>query len=307
MDVEYPLDNQALNEASNNPLNAARSSFVDLSSSSSKVSKPSLSFASLPSSFTTLLLSVLDSPAYANLTTKYLNEVFNPVTPDAPGVKYFSVAGRIDGVSIWHPLWLPKMVLDGVESRDKAAPGSTSYLENRGWGNDCLVSVESAKWGEFLGVLEGCDHWEMRGPRGLDLGVDFSTVSMPSFARPTTKRGDQVNEGWSLKDWAKFVRVWKSEEDKAVASASVDRGSPRPHVPIDALEVGDRDRENALKSSTAKVSAVFDWIVEQVPSASSQADSAVEKERLKRRDLATKEGLDRLYVALSRKLYDEGL
>ncbi|TFY67674.1 hypothetical protein EVG20_g3856 [Dentipellis fragilis] len=52
-----------------------------------------LSLASLPSSFTTMLLSLFDSPAYANLTTSFLTENFNPRTPDDPRVRYFSVGG----------------------------------------------------------------------------------------------------------------------------------------------------------------------------------------------------------------------
>lgn len=139
-------------------------------------SEPSFgqSISSLPSSFTTLLLSVVDSPAYANLTSQYLNEFFNPNTPDDPKVKYFSVAGRMsaDTVSIWHPFWLPKMVLDGVEEKERerlkkqweqgndklGRSGETPFwADEREWGNDGLVTVQSAKWGEFLGTMEGCD------------------------------------------------------------------------------------------------------------------------------------------------------
>ena len=89
--------------------------------SEKELPKPSLplSLASLPSSFTTLLLSLLNSPAYANLSTSYLTNVFNPNTPDDPRVRYFSVAGRLSSMNIWHPLWLPKMVLDGYESRQR--------------------------------------------------------------------------------------------------------------------------------------------------------------------------------------------
>ncbi|TFY76123.1 hypothetical protein EWM64_g7893, partial [Hericium alpestre] len=73
---------------------AARTSTAH--TSSPKSSSPlSLSLSALPSSFTTLLLSMFDSPAYANLTTSYLNTVFNPHTPDDPRVRYFSVAGRV--------------------------------------------------------------------------------------------------------------------------------------------------------------------------------------------------------------------
>jgi triacylglycerol lipase len=137
-----------------------------------------LSFSSLPSSFTTLLLSIVDSPAYSNLTTTYLNNVFNPATPNDPEVKYFSVASRLPGVSIWHPLWLPKAILDETERKqrlklkglweqhrekggqnidggdDEAIP---LWAQEREWGNDGLVTVQSSKWGEFLGIMEGCD------------------------------------------------------------------------------------------------------------------------------------------------------
>jgi triacylglycerol lipase len=188
------------------------------------------------------------------------------------------------------------MVLDGVER--KAQQRSSFHPDDRGWGNDCLVSIESAKWGEFLGVLEGCDHWEMRGARSLDLNVDFSSVSMPSFARPLMKRTDQE---WNLKDWSKFVKLWKTEEDKAAVSESM-KTSHSQMPSQSSIDEGDLDREKALKSSTDKVSAVLDWIVDQVP-----ATNKDPQRDQKQRDLATKEGLERLYVALSRKLYDEGL
>ena len=145
-----------------------------------------LSLSLLPSSFTTLLLSLVDSPAYANLTTRYLTETFNPNTPDDPRVKYWSVASRVGvgKMGIFHPLWLPKVVVDGVEEgeRDKAKKewlnrlgGDMNQVEEvmakwrngeeplplwadeRMWGNDGLVSVQSAMWGEFLGTVEGAD------------------------------------------------------------------------------------------------------------------------------------------------------
>jgi triacylglycerol lipase len=133
-----------------------------------------LSLSALPSSFTTYLLSLIDSPAYANLTTAYLRDVFNPSTPDDPNVKYFSVAGRMEGLPIWHPLWLPKLVMDGAEDKARSAmkdaweqSRSNSrrssnekrplWAQDEEWGNDGLVEIQSAKWGEFLGIMEGCD------------------------------------------------------------------------------------------------------------------------------------------------------
>jgi triacylglycerol lipase len=65
---------------------------------------------------------------------------FNDVTPDMPGVRYFSVAGRYR--TRWaHPhWWLPAWV-----------------VRNHEGDNDGIVSVDSAKWGESCEVWDG-DH-----------------------------------------------------------------------------------------------------------------------------------------------------
>ncbi|SGY24278.1 BQ5605_C019g09030 [Microbotryum silenes-dioicae] len=85
-----------------------------------KTIKAGLNLAGLPKSLTAslsnYLLDLLDSPAYANLTPNFLREVFNPLTPNRDDVKYYSVASRTEKIPIWHPLWLPKQVLDGAES-----------------------------------------------------------------------------------------------------------------------------------------------------------------------------------------------
>ncbi|KAI1788833.1 alpha/beta-hydrolase [Ganoderma leucocontextum] len=286
--------------------------------------KSILSIASLPSSFTTLLLSLLDSPAYSNLTTAYLDTIFNPNTPDDPSVKYFSVAGRTSGMGIWHPLWLPKMVLDGFEERERERVrelGHTLATVDAEWGNDGLVTVQSARWGEFLGVLEGCDHWEMRGARGLD--VDLPSVSIPG------------PHDWNLSDWGKFVRAWKREEKKKAHEVGV--GLSRQRAALVAAGVGESmNADEVVKSSTDKLSVVFDWIVDSTPAKAAlnplsslstgskteeQGGSRMgeeDREREERRrakstklaernDLATKMDLERFYVALCKKLYDEGL
>ncbi|KJA17981.1 hypothetical protein HYPSUDRAFT_79384 [Hypholoma sublateritium FD-334 SS-4] len=209
------------------------------------------SLTSLPSSFTTLILSVVDSPAYANLTSNYLNDVFNPNTPDDPSVKYFSVAGRMsaDSVSVWHPFWLPKMVLDGAEEKERErlkklwendnegqqGNGETPFwADKRQWGNDGLVTVQSAKWGEFLGTMEGCDHWEMRGARGIEFGVDIPAIpaiglgSLPlASSLSNLKRSvggapasaSVQGDGWGFGDWTRFVGEWKKSKDHEVAAA----------------------------------------------------------------------------------------
>ncbi|KAK7049413.1 hypothetical protein VNI00_006014 [Paramarasmius palmivorus] len=312
----------------------------------------SLSLSSLPSSFTTLLMSILDSPAYANLTSNYLNNVFNPATPDDPNVKYFSIAGRMPNVSIWHPFWLPKMVLDEFEQkerrrlkenwekRDSLDWERPIWARPEEWGNDGLVTIQSAKWGEFLGTMEGCDHWELRGARGIEFGVDLPAIPAIGLGPPSSVTGGTGNnssmpnhdhqDGWNLKDWGWFLKAWRKEEkihreaaSKAQTKAKGDRQKAREE---------EREKDDAvIKASTDKLSVVFDWLTERVPSpplpamggrkpAGSDKETQAFKDKEqsneldkkegrkgKRNDLATKHDLERFYVALSRKLYDEGL
>jgi hypothetical protein len=99
----------------------------------------------------TMLARTLDTPAYANLTTSFLQNTFNPMTPDSPSVQYFSFGAVIPkppvgqedtGLPIWHPLYIPHKVVTEREGRE----------------NDGLVSLKSARWGKFVGQL-ACDHW----------------------------------------------------------------------------------------------------------------------------------------------------
>ncbi|KAG7088830.1 hypothetical protein E1B28_012785 [Marasmius oreades] len=312
----------------------------------------SLSLSSLPSSFTTLLMSVLDSPAYANLTSTYLQDVFNPATPDNPNVKYFSVAGRMPTVNVWHPFWLPKMVLDDVEQKtrqrlevewERNNPNGSErerplWARQEEWGNDGLVTIQSAKWGEFLGVMEGCDHWELRGARGIEFGVDLPAIPAiglgpPSVADENGGQNFESSDERTSKDWGWFLKAWRKEEAIQQEAASKAKASRSPSSSEDRKrerEVRRKEDEAVIKASTDKLSVVFDWLTERVPAPlpllggkrssglkdetqafqnkeySSQLD-AKEGRKGKRNELATKTDLERFYVALSRKLYDEGL
>ncbi|KAF9068575.1 hypothetical protein BDP27DRAFT_1326951 [Rhodocollybia butyracea] len=300
--------------------------------------KSTLSLSSLPSSFTTLLLSILDSPAYANLTSAHLNNVFNPATPDDPRVKYFSVAGRMPGVSIWHPLWLSKMVLDDFEQKERErlrtaweqeygeysevdAKSKPLWAREEDWGNDCVVTVQSAKWGEFLGVMEGCDHWEMRGARGLELGVDLPLISTISLGGGGGSQQDGGQDSWSLKDIGWFLKAWRKEEK---AQQEANARLPQSASTRQREREMKREKDDAVvKASTDKLSAVFDWVTERVPSppllgakkavvSTAETDSihmktTSSKDTRKKNELESKEDLERFYIALSRKLYDEGL
>ncbi|KAF8558267.1 alpha/beta-hydrolase [Imleria badia] len=265
------------------------------------------------STFTTLLLSLIDSPAYANLTTSYLNDVFNPSTPDDPRVKYFSVASRIDEMNIWHPLWFPKMVLDDAEQKArkhlKTAAGSTSYSatippweQENEWGNDGLVTVQSARWGEFLGILDGCDHWEIRDTRRAETNMELS-----SGIGNITNR--VAGEGWALGDWSKFIGAWRKHERGG--SESLEFAQATGIVPSESDARGtnritqDSRNDPIVKASTDKLSTVFDWIVEHVPTPGNP--SPPKEDETGKSDLAAKFDLERFYVALTRKLYDEGL
>ena len=77
-----------------------------------------------------------DGKAFEGLTTRAM-EKFNEQTPDLPTIKYFSYAARHDPNSIFDTFRFPWGII----------------VEREGE-NDGLVSVRSARWGEFKGVIE---------------------------------------------------------------------------------------------------------------------------------------------------------
>ncbi|KAJ3024258.1 hypothetical protein HKX48_003083 [Thoreauomyces humboldtii] len=89
----------------------------------------------------------LDIRAFTDLTPEYLNEEFNPSTPDDPTVSYFSygadgTASVYDKPFIYPFRWTFEylMVKEGI--------------------NDGLVSVESSRWGEYVRTLKA-DHVDL--------------------------------------------------------------------------------------------------------------------------------------------------
>ena len=170
--------------------------------------------------------------------------------------------------------------------------------------------------------------WEMRGARGLEFGVDLPALPAIGFGVSTSghRSPTTASDGWTLPDWAGFMGTWKREQ------------STQCNAVIKAATSAEREQERAkddavVKSSTDKFSAVLDWLTDQVPTTSLRGSKAIaelqaravevvtvkggpiseeqkrmehdEKER-KRNELETKKDLERFYVALSRKLYDEG-
>jgi len=111
--------------------------------------------------------------AIKDLTVASCRE-FNRQTPDAPGVRYFSVAGRFrpDWLTPeWH---LPASIIDRAEGD-----------------NDGVVSVASARYGE------GCEVWE---------GDHLALVNWSHPWAPAERRKDRIT------DYGKLVRRLADED-----------------------------------------------------------------------------------------------
>lgn len=85
-----------------------------------------------------------DGSAFSCLTPAAMRE-FNEQTPDVPGIQYFS----------WGAAYNPGLI-------DTWKWPHSVVLEREG-PNDGLVSVESAKWGTYLGTLEDVNHLDLVG------------------------------------------------------------------------------------------------------------------------------------------------
>lgn len=215
---------------------------------------------SLSASVSSYLLDLLDSPAYANLTPSFLREVFNPQTPDRDDIKYYSVASRTERIPIWHPLWLPKQVLDGAESARQAQ--GRGALE--AWrGNDGLVSVESAKWGEFLGVVENCDHWEMRGSSGLVSAAESAKAMADMTAGAvgsavsgaagggggaSNEKGGKAKAGWQWQDLYALVGSNTASGKERGSGRKVKEGEKAEKVAFVGEETQQSDDARGLAS-----------------------------------------------------------
>jgi triacylglycerol esterase/lipase EstA (alpha/beta hydrolase family) len=100
----------------------------------------------------------IDTAAFHQLTPAFA-EKFNNVVKDHPQVSYFSYAGSSDGTRVLSPMkWL------------------AAHIEALEGPNDGLVSVKSATWGHFLGVLRE-NHIEQMNWHANP----FSTKSLPVY------------------------------------------------------------------------------------------------------------------------------
>lgn len=105
---------------------------------------PSLNPTALLDPLLSRVVQTLDTPAYSNLTTDYCVDHFNPNTPDAKSVNYYSYGAAVQ-TSSWSPLFWSWDIIN-----QKEGP------------NDGLVSIKSAKWGKYVETVEA-DHWDFNG------------------------------------------------------------------------------------------------------------------------------------------------
>lgn len=98
------------------------------------------------------------------VTRPYMQNVFNPNTPNASGVYYQSYTSTIRYMSNSLILGVPWLIALHYEGA-----------------NDGLVSVTSAKWGNFRGVIEGA--WYSGGVDHLNIVNQFFGIT-PGFDAP---------------------------------------------------------------------------------------------------------------------------
>jgi triacylglycerol lipase len=89
------------------------------------------------------ILGLGSSGAFSQLTTKYMQEEFNPKTPDDPKVRYFSYGASVRPTP-WSSFRQSHRVIESMEGP-----------------NDGLVSVTSSRWGTYKGTLVDVSHLDL--------------------------------------------------------------------------------------------------------------------------------------------------
>lgn len=188
----------------------------------------------------------------------------------------------------------------------------------------------------------------MRGARGIEFGVDLPSLPAiglggTALGAASVAAGQNENSTSGQGDgWGRFLKAWKKDkvERDAAVNATAAGSDVRTGTAVNRKLEREKERErddDVIKSSTEKLSAVFDWLVEQVPAppllgsksktlaeAGDQMRDSTDTRgkdgrsgvqhmdgerghKKRKHELESKADLERFYVALSRKLYDEGL
>ncbi|TDZ14336.1 Lipase 2 [Colletotrichum orbiculare MAFF 240422] len=86
----------------------------------------------------------LGTKAFGQLTREYMENEFNPATPDSERVRYFSYGARTSTPPLLSPFRQSHRILEEVEGA-----------------NDGLVSVGSSRWGDYKGTLVDVSHLDL--------------------------------------------------------------------------------------------------------------------------------------------------
>ncbi|KAI0186782.1 triacylglycerol lipase [Xylaria flabelliformis] len=98
----------------------------------------------LPSLYKVLDRVGMETGAFEQLTSTYMNKDFNPRTPDNPETKYFSYGAMVDHLPFLSPFRQSHNVITRFEGP-----------------NDGLVSVASSQWGSYKGTLVNVSHLDL--------------------------------------------------------------------------------------------------------------------------------------------------
>ena len=147
------------------------------------------------------LLGVIEKTAYdiqsstnllgqaQELTTSYMANTFNPKYIDAPGVHYESYAGRTNlrsGAGVCDKSTYPNLP-DKVDAAQPLMLPTALLLEDgSGVVNDGLVTVDSAKWGEFMQCVPA-DHLQEVGNININ-GATATSFDFETFYRDLVQR-----------------------------------------------------------------------------------------------------------------------
>ncbi|KAK5109325.1 hypothetical protein LTR62_007094 [Meristemomyces frigidus] len=102
-----------------------------------------IGLTNIPKLYKALEFFGLDSGAFQQLTMEYMNESFNPRTPDLDGVRYFSYGATLR----------PRIT--------SVFRKSHAVIEQVEGPNDGLVSVSSSQWGTYKGTLDDVSHLDL--------------------------------------------------------------------------------------------------------------------------------------------------
>ena len=134
-----------------------------------------------------------ETGAFEQLTQDYMNNSFNPRTPDVDDVRYFSY-GALLRPSLTSVFRKSHQIVEAIEGP-----------------NDGLVSVESSKWGSYKGTLDNVSHldlinwtnrlrwyfWELTGHKRTFNAIAFyldiaGTSKISEKAAPTDSSPDML-------------------------------------------------------------------------------------------------------------------